>query len=246
MFFNVSFTMKVNWQRVECSVRSNRLNIIVITVIVAMVYGCGWWETQPMRSNTPEAIYQNGYEAYHKEKYKKAIESFQRVQEEYPLSKLALLAELGIADSHFSNEEYGEAEIAYEDFMNLHPTNENLPYIMYQIGMCHYKQMSGIDRDQSETLKTKEAFENLMTRYPSSKFSFMGEKRLRDCKKRLGEHELYIGHFYFVQEKYKAALRRFETASREYANVGLDYRLGYLIEETKKRIAEEEIKKQEK
>jgi outer membrane protein assembly factor BamD len=246
LFFNVSFTMKVNWQRVECSVRSNRLNIIVITVIVAMVYGCGWWKTQPMRSNTPEAIYQNGYEAYHKEKYKKAIESFQRVQEEYPLSKLAILAELGIADSHFSNEEYGEAEIAYEDFMNLHPTNENLPYIMYQIGMCHYKQMSGIDRDQSETLKTKEAFENLMTRYPSSKFSFMGEKRLRDCKKRLGEHELYIGHFYFVQEKYKAALRRFETASREYANVGLDYRLGYLIEETKKRIAEEEIKKQEK
>lgn len=246
MFFNVSFTMKVNWQRVECSVRSNRLNIIVITVIVAMVYGCGWWKTQPMRSNTPEAIYQNGYEAYHKEKYKKAIESFQRVQEEYPLSKLAILAELGIADSHFSNEEYGEAEIAYEDFMNLHPTNENLPYIMYQIGMCHYKQMSGIDRDQSETLKTKEAFENLMTRYPSSKFSFMGEKRLRDCKKRLGEHELYIGHFYFVQEKYKAALRRFETASREYANVGLDYRLNYLIDETKKRIAEEEIKKQEK
>lgn len=223
---------------------STKYNIILITVIVAMVYGCGWWQAQPMRLNTPEAIYQNGYDAYHRGKYKKAIESFQRVQEEYPLSKLAILAELGIADSHYSNEEYGEAELAYEDFMNLHPTNENLPYIMYQIGMCHYKQMSGIDRDQSETLKTKEAFENLITRYPNSKFSFMGEKRLRECKKRLGEHELYVGHFYFIQEKYKAALKRFETAAREYENVGLDYRLNYLISETKKRIAEEEIKKQ--
>jgi outer membrane protein assembly factor BamD len=223
-------------------VRSKRLNIIVITVIVSIVCGCGLWGTQPMRLNSPEAIYQNGYDAYHKENYKKAIESFQRVQEEYPLSKLAILAELGVADSHFSNEEYGEAEMAYEDFMNLHPTNENLPYIMYQISMCHYKQMSGIDRDQSETLKAKETLENLITRYPSSKFSFMGEKRLRECKKRLGEHELYVGHFYFVQEKYKAALRRFETAAREYANVGLDYRLNYLIGETKKRIAEKEIK----
>lgn len=222
------------------------LNSIFIITILTVVNGCGWWGTQPMRLNTPEAIYQNGYDAYHKGNYKRAIESFQRVQEEYPLSKLAILAELGIADSHFSNEEYGEAEIAYEDFMNLHPTNENLPYIMYQIAMCHYKQMSDIDRDQSETLKAKEAFVNLITRYPSSQFSFMGEKRLRECKNRLGEHELYVGHFYFVQEKYKAALKRFETAARDYANVGLDYRLNYLIDETKKRIAEEEVKKQEK
>ena len=219
--------------------------LVIFIAVAAVIYGCGWWETQPMRLNTPEAIYQTGYDAYHKGKYKKAIESFQRVQEEYPLSKLAILAELGIADSHFSNEEYSEAELAYEDFMNLHPTYENLPYIMYQIAMCHYKQMSEIDRDQSESLKSKEAFENLITRYPSSKFSFMGEKRLRECKKRLGEHELYVGHFYFVQEEYKAALRRFETAAREYANVGLDYRLNYLINETKKRIAEEETEKQE-
>lgn len=210
-----------------------------------MLAGCAWFSDKSMPRATPEGLYQRGYEDYHRGKYKKAIESFQRVQEEYPLSKLALLAELGIADSNYSDGNYVEAELSYEDFMNLHPTNENLPYVMYQMGMCHYQQMSTIDRDQTETFRAKEAFERLITRYPSSKFSFMGERRLRECRKRLGEHELYVGQFYFKQKKYKAALLRFEYTAREYAETGMDYTLSYFIEETKKRLAEEESAKKE-
>ena len=52
---------------------------------------------------TPEQLYQKGYEAYQDGWYKRAIEYFQKVRDQYPLSKLALLAELGIADSQFSD-----------------------------------------------------------------------------------------------------------------------------------------------
>ena len=213
---------------------------VLFFIGVFIVSGCALFETREIRRGTPEALYQMGYENYHKGRYKKAIEAFQRVQDEYPLSKLALLAELGIADSYFSNKDYAEAEMSYEDFMNLHPTNENLPYVMYQIAMCHYNQMGGIDRDQSETLKSKEAFERLIARFPDSKFSFMAEKQLRECKRQLGEHEFYVGHFYFKNKKYKSALRRFEYAAKEYGGVGMDYKLHYFIKETQKLIDEEE------
>jgi outer membrane protein assembly factor BamD len=153
---------------------------------------------------------------------------------------------MGIADSFFSDEEYGEAEMAYNDFINLHPTNENLPYAMYQLGMCHYNQMYTIDRDQTETAKARKEFERLIARFPGSKFSFMAEKILRECKKRLGEHEFYVGEFYFKRKKYKAALKRFETIERDYANLGLDYKVNYFIAETKKRLAHEEVKKESK
>ena len=78
----------------------------------------------------------------------------------------------------FSDAEYGEAELAYNDFINLHPTNENVPYAVYQLGMCHYKQMYSIDRDQTETNKAIKEFERLITRFPDSKFSLMAEKIL--------------------------------------------------------------------
>ena len=80
-------------------------------------------------------------EYYQDGNYKKAVEVFQRLKEEYPLSTLAIMAEMGIADSYFSAKEYAEAELAYTEFINLHPTNENLSYAMYQIGMCHFNQI---------------------------------------------------------------------------------------------------------
>jgi len=217
-------------------------------VFIFFLSGCGWWKDFWKRSErtraTPEGLYSRGVEAYQDGRYKRAVESFQRLKEEYPLHQMAIMAELGIADSYFSDEGYAEAELAYNDFINLHPTNENLPYAMYQLGMCHYKQMFSIDRDQTETKKARKEFERLIARFPSSKFSFMAEKMLRDCKQRLGEHEFYVGHFYFKINKYKAALKRFEIISRDYANLGLDYKVAYFIGETKRRLAEEDARKE--
>ncbi len=47
-----------------------------------------------------------------------------------------------------------------------------------------------------------------------------------------------MGEFYFNTKQYRAALRRFEKVAREYANVGLDYKVSYYLIETKKRLAE--------
>ena len=222
---------------------------ILLLVVIFFISGCGWWKDfwrSPVRGRaTPEGLYQRGVEAYQDGLYKRAVESFQRLREEYPLHQMAILAELGIADSRFSDEEYVEAELAYNDFINLHPTNENLPYAMYQVGLCHYKQMYSIDQDQTETKKARKEFERLITRFPSSKFAFMAEKLLRECKQRLGEYEFYVGHVYFKMNQYKAALRRFENITKDYPNLGLDYKVSYFVGETKRRLVEEEAKKKE-
>jgi outer membrane protein assembly factor BamD len=217
--------------------------IPVVLIVALCLSGCAWlqnwFQKSPMVGTSPEALYRRGYEDYQDGRYKKAVESFVRLKEENPLSDLAILAELGIADAYFSDEEYAEAEVGYADFINLHPTNENLPYAMYQLGMCHYNQIPTIDRDQTETLRAKKSFETLLARFPSSKFSFMAEKMLLECKKHLAEQEFYIGEFYFNRKKYKAALSRFELIAKNYANLGLDYKIDYFIDETKRRLAQE-------
>jgi outer membrane protein assembly factor BamD len=82
-----------------------------------------------------------------------------------------------------------------------------------------------------------------MARFPGSKFSFMAEKMIRDCRKTLGDQEFYVGEFYFNIKEYRAALHRFEKIARDYANIGLDYKVNYFIAETKRRIAEKETKR---
>jgi outer membrane protein assembly factor BamD len=219
--------------------------ILVFTfILIFSVSGCAWWKTKA--TPTPEQLFDEAYEDYQKENYDKAIKLFQKLKEEHPLSKVAILAEMGIADSYYYEEEYGEAETTYNEFINMHPTNKDIPYAMYQLGMCHYNQMSDIDRDQSETLKAKKEFERLMARFAESKYFSMAEKKVIDCKKRLAEHEFYVGNFYFKMKKYKAALKRFETIAKDYAGIGLDYKVNYFIEETKKHLAKEASSKDDK
>ncbi|MBN2438086.1 MAG: outer membrane protein assembly factor BamD [Deltaproteobacteria bacterium] len=219
----------------------------VLLAVVFLLSGCKMWlpwaKRVEMAHSTPENLYQQGLEEYQDGNYKRAVELFQRVKEEYPLSPLAIMSEIGIADAYFSGKQYLEANLAYSEFLNLHPTNENLSYVMYQIGMCHFNEITTIDRDQSEALNALKAFERLLVRFPDSKFSFMAEKAIQNCRKTLGEQEFYVGKFYFNIKEYRAALRRFEKIARDYANVGLDYKVNYFIVETKRRIAEAEAKR---
>ncbi len=226
--------------------------IALSVVVLFLVAGCSpssiWYyfkKKDPVRS-TPEALYARGTQEYQNGFYKKAREYYTRLKEEHPLHEMAVLAELGIADSYYSDKEYADAENAYRDFITLYPNNENIPYAIYQIGMCHYLQIGAIDRDQTETVKARREFEKLVARYPQSKFTPLAEKLIRECKQKMAENEFYIGEFYFKQKKYKAALKRFEGIARDYAGVGLDLKVEAYIAETKARLAKEEGSKNAK
>jgi outer membrane protein assembly factor BamD len=218
-----------------------KLGLIIFSIFLLVCFsGCSFFKKTPLVRNSPESLYVIGSAEFQDGSFKKAREYFIRLKDEYPLHNLAILAELGIADSFFSDKQYPEAENAYSEFLNMHPINENIPYVLYQMGMCHYKEKGSIDRDQTETIKAQKEFERLITRFPDSKFSAAAGKLLRECKQELAEQEFYVGRFYFRQKKYQAALNRFEMVARNYANIGLDYKIEYYIDETKRKIVEEE------
>ena len=224
------------------------MKLKIISVLLAVLFLCGgcsvlsfFQKKDPVRS-TPESLYARGSVEFQNGKYKKAREFYIRLKEEHPLHDLAVLAEMGIADSYYSDKDYVEAEGAYRDFTTFYPTNENVPYALYQIGMCHFEQIGAIDRDQTETIKAKREFEKLVARFPQSKFLPLAEKMIRDCKGKLAEHEYYVGRFYYKQKKYAAALHRFEVITRDYAGVGLDLKAASAISETKTKLAAEEAK----
>ena len=221
-----------------------RLKIVLLALLLPLIFsGCSYiniFNKPETAKVSPEVLYSQASAEYKDGHYKKAQESYLKLKEEYPLHELAILAEIGIANSLYSDKEYAEAENAYRDFVSLHPTNENVPYALYQLGMCHYNEIGDIDRDQTDTIKAKKEWEKLVARYPENKYSAMAEKLILECKQKLAENEFYVGRFYLKQKKYKAALSRFEKVARDYANVGLDYKIEYYMNETKIKIAEEE------
>lgn len=166
-----------------------------------------------------EELAEKGMESFEEEDYSDALKAFNTLKERYPYSRYAILAELKVADAHFYRKEYPEAIGAYEDFVQLHPKNEAIPYVKYQIGVCYYEQMLSKDRDQTPTRLAVLSFERLLKEHADSAYASEATKKINDCRKLLAEHELYVGRFYYKAKHYSAALGRFEGVLTGYMDV---------------------------
>lgn len=168
-----------------------------------------------------EVLVQEGMDEFDSGNYKSALEYFQKIKDWYPFSKYVTLAELKIADAHYQLVEYEDAIFAYQDFADLHPNNEAVPYVLYQIGRCYFDQMDTIDRDQSVTRKALENFRQLQKQYPQSLYAEKATDHIDKCLKNLAGNEFYIAMFYYKSKHYDAALQRFKSLVTNYPDVGV-------------------------
>ena len=190
-------------------------------------------------TGTADELAWDGMDAYESGKYRKAIDKFQKIKDFYPFSKYAILAELKIADAHYQREEYEEAIFEYENFERLHPRNEAIPYVIYQIGRCYFDQIDTTDRDQTSARKALQAFQRLQKQFPDDQYARRAEEHISIAQKSLAGHTYRIGLFYYKTKHYKAALHRFMSIISDYPDVGYHQQALEYIARCEAEIAEE-------
>ena len=157
-----------------------------------------------------------GMQQLQKKDYGDAAESFQQLKNHYPYSKYAILAQLKLGDAYFYDRKYSDAALAYDEFVRLHPQNEVTPYVLYQMGMCHFLEFSSIDRDPEETHKAMDAFRRVVENYPQSQYARKARVQYFECQKRVVAHDFYVGQFYYGTGKYWAAKERLANIQQNY------------------------------
>lgn len=221
-------------------IRPRYLTYLFIFVICLANAGCAWFETK--EQPTAQELAASGMDFDKREKYRDALEVFQHLKDWYPFSKFASLAELKIADAHYHLEEYEEAIFAYREFETLHPRNEAIPYVIYQIGRCYFDRMDSTDRDQTVVRQALEVFERLVTQHPESAYSDKAGSHIDQCQKSLAGHEMYVGRYYYNSGKYKGALIRFQEVLARYPNTGFDLEAREYIERCQAALEKQESK----
>lgn len=200
--------------------RAKTTRIILILFIALLVcQGCALFAVK--EEKYAQELADDGMEAYHEGDYKEAIESFEKIKDWYPFSKYAMLAELKIADSHYKLKEYDDAVAAYEEFGNLHPLNDAIPYVIFQTGLCYFEQVDTPDRDQTTARKALDAFNRLIKQFPKDTYALKAGEYTNICYKSLAESEFGIGLYYYKSKYYKAALKRFKAVLTNYPDVGV-------------------------
>jgi outer membrane protein assembly factor BamD len=171
------------------------------------------------RAKSPESaesLAMKGLDYYERGKYNKAKESFEGLLNSYPFSEYGLLAELKSADSNFYLKEYEEAVLQYMDFEERHPTNEAIPYVMFQMAMCYYKQIDKIDRDVSNAANAIYSFSRLLRAFPNSPYLDESVSRIKASRNFLANHEYYVASYYERTGGYEEAEARLEHILKQY------------------------------
>lgn len=167
-------------------------------------------------AESAEALVLKGMDAYNHGKYEKAKRSFDALLSQYPFSEYSLLAELKTADSSYFLGHYEEAYLLYKDFEERHPTNEAIPYVMFQMGMCYYQQIDTIDRDSSNATNAINAFSRLLRAYPDTPYTDEANFRVRAARNFLANHEFYVATFHVRRHSYSEAQTRLEYLLQQY------------------------------
>jgi outer membrane protein assembly factor BamD len=196
-------------------------------MVMALVGGCATRE-EP-REPSAEENYQMGMEKFDKKSYRDAIPYYQKILENYPFSYYAIQAELKIAESYFLDKKYVEALVHLQGFQELHPTNENIPYVLWMKAVSYASQFRTIDRDVSAMRNAKRELLELQNRFPTSTYAMDSSEMLVDVNEKLSAHDFYVARYYYRDADYFAALRRFKRILEVYPTEGIADRALYYI-----------------
>ena len=179
--------------------------------------------TPDIDTSTPEGSFKLAEKFEKDERFEEAISQYTQVKNKHPYSKLATESELKIAEIHFKREEFVESQNAYQSFKEMHPTHPQIDYVTFRLGLSFFNQLPGtIDRDLGVAERAILYFDEVVQSYPNSQYVTEAKDYKNKALKMLAEKEYYIGHFYFIRERYESSLARFEGLLEKYSDRGLD------------------------
>ncbi len=171
----------------------------------------------PDTSNmSAEELYNLGYEQMQNTAWSKAAGTFEKLELEHPYSSWATKAKLMGAYAYYRDEKYDDAVIALDRFIHYHPGNKDAAYAYYMRGLCYYDQIVGSQKDQDNTAKAQEAFEQLIARFPGSEYAADAKAKMALINDHLAGQEMEVGRFYLNQKNYLSALNRFGVVVKDY------------------------------
>ncbi len=190
---------------------------LVWILVVAFVSACASGPKKPpVGTLEPDKfLWERGTDELNKKHWLTSREYFRQLMDSYPQSTYRADAKLGLADTYLGEGSAESSVLAineYREFMSFYPTHERAYYAQFKLGMCHFYQMHGPDRDQTETHEAIAELTAFVQRYANSPLIGEGRARLREARDRLSDSDYRVAYFYLRTQKFApAAIERFNA-----------------------------------
>ncbi|MEM7408531.1 MAG: outer membrane protein assembly factor BamD [Pseudomonadota bacterium] len=197
---------------------------------LALVYlsGCGLFgkEEDPTRNWSEQRLYQAGKSALEGGDYEKAIDFYQKLETRYPFGPFAQQAQLESSFAYYKTSEPASAVAAADRFIKLNPQHPNVDYAYYMKGLAQFDQGRGFidrispmdpsQRDPGSALASFEDFQELVQRYPNSRYAKDARQRMLYLRNNLARYELHVANYYMRRGAFVAAANRAKYVIENY------------------------------
>ena len=194
-----------------------------------LISGCASTEADRTANMSPANIYAEAKDELNAGAYDKAAALFEKLEGRAAGTPLAQQAQLEKAYARYKGNETAEALAALERFMKLHPASPALDYALYLKGIINFNDDLGLfagitrqdlsERDQKASKESFDAFKDLTTRFPDSRYSPDARLRMTYIVNSLAQYEVHVARYYYKRGAYVAAINRAQLALSEYRAV---------------------------
>ncbi|GAN65898.1 MAG: outer membrane protein assembly factor BamD [Acetobacter orientalis] len=197
-----------------------RLRHLVSAGLLLGLSGCGLFghgkdEPKPKLASA-ETMYNNGIDALRTRRYTLAAAEFEVLQQNYPYSGYIANAQLMEGYAYYLKGKYPEAVQQLNRFIGLHPTSADASYAYYLRALCFYEQIADVQRDQQGTVEAMDALEEVITRFPQSKYARDAQLKIDLCRDHLAGKEMLVGRYYQRERNYEAAINRYQRVVQDF------------------------------
>jgi outer membrane protein assembly factor BamD len=193
---------------------------LAAVLLAVSLSGCGLFSSKDdERKNwTAEQFYQAAKEQLDEHNWESSIKLYEQLESKFPYGRFAQQAQLEVAYAYYKNGDTAQAIAACEKFAKLHPNHPNVEYALYLKALANFKEDLGAlgkfvkqdlaDRDPKAARESFEAFKELASRFPDSRYAEDSRARMAYLVEALARHEVRVAHYYLSRGAYLAAANR--------------------------------------
>ena len=201
---------------------------IVLWLVVFAIAGCSTWgrEHDPTRDWSAQRLYDTAKRHLEGRDYQQAIEYYEKLDVRYPFGLLATQGQLDIIYAYYKSDDSAAALSAADRFIKLHPRHSSVDYAYYLRGLVRFAEgRHFLDRfvprdlsqhDPSVALQSFRALDELVQRYPASRYADDSRQRMRYLKNILASHEVTVAQYYMARGAWVAAANRARYVVENY------------------------------
>ncbi len=210
---------------------STRLRSCSAVAVALLLLGCASAPKPDETSDWPvDRLYESAKSALRGGDYPAAIALYKTLEARFPYGTYAEQAQIEIAFAHFKNDEPELALAAADRFTRLHPTHPSVDYAYYLKGLISFSEGetgfidmltgtaggSRAETDPQAALDAFNAFRDLATRYPDSRYAADARQRMAFLLNTLARHNLSVARYYMKRGAYVAVVNRAKYVIENY------------------------------